>query len=56
MCQSCKGAGRLRWFIQLKVEFKNNRDDYFKKTENIPDSDLLKCKSKNIYTEQNQRV
>lgn len=55
-CRCCKGSGRLKWYLQLKVEFKNNRDDFFKKSEQIPDELLRKCTSKNIYTEQNIRV
>ena len=55
-CVTCKGNGRLKWFLQLKVEFKNNREDFFKKSENIPDAELRKCAVKTIYVEQNIRV
>lgn len=56
-CHHCKGAGKLRWFLQLTVTFHNNSDDYIKKSGNdIPDKLLRSCLTKNVFNEQNQRV
>lgn len=56
ICNNCKGGGRLKWFLQLAVKFVNNKEDYFKKSEIIPDDLLRKCLAKNTFSEQNSRV
>ena len=55
-CTNCKGARRLRFFIQLAVEFKNNQETFSIKNAKIPDDLINDCKSYNIYSEQNKRV
>ena len=55
-CSTCDGYKRLKWFVELTVTFKNNVDDYFKKSENIPDKKLRLRKATNTFTEQNLRV
>ncbi len=55
-CHHCKRSGRLKWFLQLTVDFKNNTDDYIKKSEAIPDQELRECLAMNVFSENNNRV
>lgn len=56
MCKQCQGNGRLKWFLQLTVMFRNNKDDFIKKTEDIPDEKIRNCIAKNTFIENNIRV
>ncbi|RMZ96223.1 SSUH2 -like protein [Brachionus plicatilis] len=56
ICRTCAGSGRLRWYLQLIVEFKNNKDDFFSKTEFVPDKLLKKCVVETIFSDTNYRV
>jgi hypothetical protein len=55
-CRTCQSFGRLKWYLQLKIVYEINKDDFFKKVENIPDKELRECLAKNIFSEQNFRV
>ena len=57
-CYVCKGCAKLKWFVQMTVQFTNNEDEFFKKdqTQDIPDELTRSCHAKNIFTEQNDRV
>ena len=55
-CHCCKGSGKLKWFLQLTVSFKNNEDDFLKKSNVIPDDLIRKCQAHNAFSEQNIRV
>ena len=55
-CSKCAGVGRLKWYVELKVHFKNQDDDYFNKSEAIPDKNLRKCEAVSTFSEQNPRV
>lgn len=55
-CSKCRGSGRLKWYIQLTVVFKNNTDDYIKKSEQIPDKEIRNCQAQTTFSEQSQRV
>ncbi|CAF0866937.1 unnamed protein product [Brachionus calyciflorus] len=56
LCKICSGSGRLKWYLQLTVEFKNNKDDFFSKTEFIPDELLRNCLTKNTFSDTNLRL
>ena len=55
-CLTCSGSGRLKWFVELKVHFDTQEDDFFKKSEAVPDKELRKCQAIPTFTEQNPRV
>ena len=55
-CDRCHGSGRLKWFQQLIVTFKNNVDDYFKKYDVIPEKLVRTCKPHTVFSEQDTRV
>ena len=38
------------------MHFKNQEDDFFNKSEAIPDKNLRKCEAVSTFSEQNSRV
>ena len=50
------GTTRLKWYIQLTVNFSLLEDDFLKKSEDIPDLKLRTCQGMTTFTEQNPRV
>ena len=50
------GSGKLRFFIQLTIAYKNNQDIFLKKFVEIPDDLMRDCQGHNIFSEQNKRV
>lgn len=56
ICKRCNGNGRLRWYLQLVVTFKNIMDDHFKKSDMIPDELLRKYRAKSTFSEVDKRV
>jgi hypothetical protein len=55
-CTGCAGFGKLKWFIELRVSFENQENDFIKKSEDIPDELLRKCQAHSTFSEQNERV
>jgi hypothetical protein len=55
-CPVCKGNGKLKWFIRLKIEFQNIIGDYIKNSDCIPSELVKSCASENVFSEQNTRV
>ena len=55
-CSTCHGSGRLRWFLELTVNFKNNEEDYIKNSESIPADKIRNCLAQSIFAEQSSRV
>jgi hypothetical protein len=60
MCHECKGSGKMRWYRKLVVEFQNKISDYIKQESSledfIPEEDVRKCQSHNVFSEQNLRL
>ena len=52
----CNGAGKLKWYIEMIVTFDTLFNDYFKKSEDIPDKDLRACRTVKIFSEDFPRV
>jgi hypothetical protein len=55
-CMTCLGQKKLRWFIELSVNFQSHFDDFIKKSVKIPDDKLRDCLAKCIYKEEDQLV
>ena len=47
---------RVKWFIKLTVQYQTHIDEIIKKSEEIPDEVLKKCKAQSVFTEENHRV
>ncbi|KAJ8035513.1 Protein SSUH2-like [Holothuria leucospilota] len=50
-CHTCDGYCRLRWYIQLTVQFTNNLEDYIHETTDMPD-ELIRDVSGEVVFEQ----
>jgi hypothetical protein len=55
-CKACEGKCCLKWFTQLTVNFENHVEDFFEKSENLPDDVLRDCNAECTFSEQNFRL
>ncbi len=56
ICNTCNGLSQLMLSVLLTVRFETRVNEYFKKSENIPDDQLKTCDALKIFSEKNSRV
>lgn len=57
-CCDCTGSGKLKWYLELTIIYKQHENDFVKQTtcSTVPDELIRKCQSQNIFSEQNTRI
>lgn len=55
-CRVCDSMGYLRWFIELKIQFENNIDSFYKNAFFLSDDVVKDCKFIKIYSAKSNKV